>query len=122
MWQNVFLVGLGSLLGGVSRYLLTEGVKLFFQGSFPFGTFLINMTGCFLIGLLSGLLAHQGSSAYRFLLAVGFCGSFTTFSTFSMENFQLLTTKAYLIFFLNIGLSVILGILFAGLGYVLTSK
>ena len=68
MWQNVFLVGLGSLLGGVSRYLLTEGVKLFFQGSFPFGTFLINMTGCFLIGLLSGLFAHAVQPGHILLL------------------------------------------------------
>ena len=95
MWQNIIFVGLGSIVGGVSRYF---------------------------IGLLSGFFTSHPAPVYRLFFTVGFCGSFTTFSTFSFENLQLLSNKAYGLFSLNIGLSLILGILFAGLGYLMTNK
>ena len=101
MWQNIIFVGLGSIVGGVPRYFIA---------------------GCFLLGLLSGFFTSHPAPVYRLFFTVGFCGSFTTFSTFSFENLQLLSNKAYGLFSLNIGLSLILGILFAGLGYLMTNK
>ncbi len=119
MLQNIILVGLGSMAGGISRYLLSAGIKQLIPSLFPWGTFMVNMSGCFIIGLLSGWLsgvplfpAHQ-----RLLFIVGFCGSFTTFSTFTMDNLNLLTTKAYALLFLNIGASIGLGLLFTAIGF-----
>ncbi|MEG2340034.1 MAG: fluoride efflux transporter CrcB [Odoribacter sp.] len=122
MLQNILLVGIGSMLGGISRYLISDWLKHLFPMSFPLGTFTVNIIGCFLIGMLSGVFASKGSQVHHLLFAVGFCGSFTTFSTFSLENLQLLSMKAYAIFSLNVGLSVIFGIIIAGLGYMLITK
>ena len=105
MWQNIIFVGLGSIVGGVSRYFISEWSRHLFPSSFPCGFF-----------------TSHPAPVYRLFFTVGFCGSFTTFSTFSFENLQLLSNKAYGLFSLNIGLSLILGILFAGLGYLMTNK
>ncbi len=122
MWQNIIFVGLGSIVGGVSRYFISEWSRHLFPSSFPWGTFIVNIAGCFLLGLLSVFFTSHPAPVYRLFFTVGFCGSFTTFSTFSFENLQLLSNKAYGLFSLNIGLSLILGILFAGLGYLMTNK
>ena len=122
MWQNIIFVGLGSIVGGVSRDFISEWSRHLFPSSFPWGTFIVNIAGCFLLGLLSGFFTSHPAPVYRLFFTVGFCGSFTTFSTFSFENLQLLSNKAYGLFSLNIGLSLILGILFAGLGYLMTNK
>lgn len=54
MWQNIIFVGLGSIVGGVSRYFISEWSRHLFPSSFPWGTFIVNIAGCFLLGLLSG--------------------------------------------------------------------
>lgn len=122
MWKNIIWVGTGSMLGGIFRYLVSECIKRLWTIPYPLGTFFVNMAGCFFLGMLSGYLPHTSTPAHRLFFAVGFCGSFTTFSTFSLENLQLLTTKSYGLLTLNIGLSIISGILFASLGYMLTNK
>jgi CrcB protein len=86
-----FLVGLGSLVGGMARY----GVGLLLPPSlsrWPLATWAVNVAGCFLIGALSALLARQGQQAawLRPFLLTGFCGGFTTFSTFLNDQFLLL--------------------------------
>ena len=53
MWQNIIFVGLGSIVGGVSRYFISEWSRHLFPSSFPWGTFIVNIAGCFLLGLLS---------------------------------------------------------------------
>jgi CrcB protein len=92
-----FLVGLGSMAGGVSRYglsLATQNVSAF---SLPYGTLLSNLAGCLLIGLLAGFGAKSEllSSELRLLLATGFCGGFTTMSSFIYELGQFLQDKEY---------------------------
>lgn len=91
------LVGLGSMAGGVSRYglsLATQNVAAF---SLPYGTLLSNLAGCLVVGLLAGLGAKTGlmSSEMRLLLATGFCGGFTTLSSFIYEIGQFLQDKEY---------------------------
>ena len=91
------LVGLGSMAGGVSRYglsLATQNVSAF---SLPYGTLLSNLAGCLLIGLLAGLGAKTEllSSELRLLLATGFCGGFTTMSSFIYELGQFVQDKEY---------------------------
>lgn len=123
MWQNILCVGMGSALGGISRYLLSTGIKELFPVTFPWGTFFVNILGCFLAGAFSGLPdSSQFTAAHRLFFAVGFCGSFTTFSTFSFENLQLLVSKAYALFALYTGTSLLLGIGAAWLGYLCTTK
>ena len=91
------LVGFGSMAGGISRYglsLATQNVSAF---SLPYGTLLSNLAGCLLIGLLAGFGAKTElmSSEMRLLLATGFCGGFTTMSSFIYELGQFLQDKEY---------------------------
>jgi CrcB protein len=92
-----FLVGLGSMAGGVSRYgmtLLTQNVSAF---SLPYGTLFSNLLGCLLIGVLAGLGGKTGvaSTEVRLLLATGFCGGFTTMSSFVYELGQFVQDQEY---------------------------
>lgn len=122
MWLNILLVGVGSMAGGISRYLFSSGIRQWLPGIFPWGTLLINISGCFLIGILAGLLNATSyfTENHKLLLTIGFCGSFTTFSTFSLDNLLLLSSKAYLLAGLNIILSVAGGLLATFIGYNLT--
>lgn len=93
---NALMVFLGSGLGGVCRYLLSKCIQSHFDNTvtFPWGTFVINITGCFLIGLIYGIFDRYGgnvvlSPRMLLLLTTGFCGGFTTFSTFINENYML---------------------------------
>lgn len=111
MFKNILLVGLGGFLGSTLRYLVYIFVDKRFVGSFPLATFSVNIIGSFLLGLLVALsFKNNLSESMRLLLAVGLCGSFTTFSTFAMENFSLLSQKEIMISFLYISLSVIVGL------------
>lgn len=92
-----FYVGLGSMFGGVSRYamsLFTQNVAAF---SIPFGTLISNIAGCLIIGLIAGLSATSQvlSTEMRLLLATGFCGGFTTMSSFVYELGQFVQDKEY---------------------------
>lgn len=80
---------------------------------FPAGTFIVNITGCFLIGLFYALAAKGNmlSTEFRLFLITGLCGGYTTFSSFSYENIELLKQAHYLQFALYTGLSVVLGLL-----------
>lgn len=124
MLQNIILVGIGSMIGGVSRYLFSDFVKQILPSTFPFGTFIVNMIGCLGIGILSGWLASASffTISHRLLFIIGFCGSFTTFSTFSIDNLNLLVSKAYGTFALNVGLSISIGLLLTFIGYCITQK
>ena len=84
MIKDVLLVGIGSFVGGSLRMVISKYVQLAVAGSFPLGTMLVNVLGCFLIGIFSSLSSENGavSPAVRLMLTTGFCGGFTTFSTF----------------------------------------
>jgi len=86
----LFVIFLGGGAGAVSRYLLSLGIGSLWDGSFPLGTFLINLIGCFLIGILGGLTEKVPLDPHlRAALQTGFLGGFTTFSSFGLETFQL---------------------------------
>lgn len=98
------------------RFLISDyTAKLLNIKSFPFGTFAVNMIGCFLIGLLSAYFLKV-DNYLKFLLITGFCGGFTTFSTFSIENYSLWQNGNYFTLGLYILSSVVLGLfaVFAG--------
>lgn len=90
-------VGLGSMLGGISRYGMTLATQNFAIMSMPFGTLLSNIAGCMLIGLIAGIGATTQvlSTEMRLLLATGFCGGFTTMSSFIYELGQFIQDKEY---------------------------
>lgn len=91
MLKNILFIGAGSFVGGVARYLLARAVQNNVTSGFPWGTAVVNVSGCLIIGILYGLFErnHIGSDAMRAFLTVGFCGGFTTFSTFVHENYAL---------------------------------
>lgn len=112
MFNNVLLVGLGGAAGSISRYLCQRWVNEYYQHSFPLATFLVNISGCLLIGILYALAERANilSQPTRLLLITGFCGGFTTFSTFAFENMNLLRTGDHFYFLLYAIGSVVLGI------------
>ncbi len=118
MIKDLLLVGLGSGLGGMCRYLVSQ-LLVTTQNGFPWGTFTVNIVGSLLIGLLWGLSSRfpSLSPVLTLLFMVGFCGGFTTFSTFSREGLSLLQTQNYTLFLLYTLGSVVLGILAVMVGY-----
>ncbi len=121
-FTNSLLVGGGSCLGGVSRYLISKGMQAACHTVFPWGTFLVNILGCFIIGLVYGFLDKGGymSDGMRLFLTVGFCGGFTTFSTFMHENYLLFTGPEHLTVILYTIASVLVGFIMVYLAYYLT--
>ena len=116
--MKILLVAIGSGLGGVLRYLVPCWIGA--PRGFPWATLTVNVVGSLLIGLLSGHLArHGGSSAdsIRAFAVVGFCGGFTTFSTFSNETFRMLENNQWLSAAGYVGLSVAAGLVAVFVGY-----
>jgi len=120
MIKQLILIGIGGGIGSIFRYLISR--IPFSQGHFPWATFIINIAGCLIIGLLIGIAVKHQSSAenIRLLLVAGFCGGFTTFSTFSLENVYLYQSGNYLTLALYISLSVVIGFAAVFLGLMLS--
>ena len=115
------LVGLGSFVGGNARYILARFVGSMIDARFPLGTFIINVGGSFLLGFLGGLLATRAvphADALRLALGVGFCGGFTTFSTFEYETHALFEDGVWLPAVTNMFLSLFAGLLAVRFGVV----
>ncbi|MBS1569895.1 MAG: fluoride efflux transporter CrcB [Bacteroidetes bacterium] len=117
------IVGLGGFLGSVARYLASTQLTRLFPATFPWGTFAVNVIGSLIIGLVFGFSQRYNwaSPEWRLFLATGFCGGFTTFSTFAYENLQLIQSGNYGLFALYATASVVLCIAGAALGYFLST-
>ena len=110
-------IALAGAVGAPARYLLDGFVQDRSAGSFPWGTFVVNVAGCFVLGVLTGLTVQQGfHGAPRLWLATGLCGAFTTFSTFTWETVRLVEEGEVLQAVWNVTGSVVTGLLAAAAG------
>lgn len=108
--MNALLVVLGAMVGAPLRYLIDVFVQSRHRSAFPWGTFAVNVTGSLLLGLLAGGVAAHGGPAWALtLVGSGFCGAFTTFSTFGFETVRLLEQRREALALLNVLGSVAVG-------------
>ncbi len=116
----LLLIGTGSFIGGILRYLLSQLIQVKTAGSFPYGTLTVNILGCFLIGLVFALV-HKGgvSDEWKLFLTTGLLGGFTTFSAFSNETVMMLRESQYMPAAGYVSGSVLLGLAATFAGYAL---
>lgn len=124
MLKIILLTGSGGFLGTVARFLTSRYFQSLFLSAFPYGTFVVNVLGCFLVGIIYGTSVKGNilNAEWILFLTVGFCGGFTTFSAFAGENLALLRDGNFFYFSIYAGLSVFLGLLATFLGSVLVTK
>jgi CrcB protein len=113
-----FAVGVGGFVGSIARFWLAVYVGQRMGTRFPYGTFLINISGSFFIGLIMTILTEKThlSPTYRYLIPIGFIGGYTTFSTFEYETLRAIQDGQFAIGLLNIVLSVLVGFLMVWTG------
>lgn len=124
MLNNLFLVGIGGAFGSIARFLTGYYLTKLIASPFPYGTFTANILGCFIIGAMVGMAQrfHWFTPELRLLLATGFCGGYTTFSTFAYENLHLLQTRQYSTFAIYTSVSFCSGVGAALAGLLLVNK
>lgn len=123
MWKLLF-IAIGGAAGSVLRYLLQGWVQRATPGTFPTGTFTVNLLGCLAIGFLAGYFSGPQlvREELRIGLTVGLLGGFTTFSTFGLETFSLANEGAMRLALLNLVFSCVCGVAAVGIGYRLAER
>ena len=117
--KSYLLIALFGAFGTVVRFSVVQITPKIFQSTFPIGTLVVNLLGCFLIGLVSGILDTKFISIdenFKNYITIGFLGGFTTFSSFSQDFFNLVNNSNYLLAFIYIFISVFFGLLMFYLG------
>lgn len=122
--QNVLIVGIGGFFGAIARYALALWIGQKWGRIFPLGTFFINISGSFLIGLIMPLFTERFmvNPQWRLFFAVGFLGAYTTFSTFEFETGGLIRDGEWALATLNVVLSVLAGFMALKLGDVIAKS
>ena len=119
--KSLLMVAVGGAIGSVARYALSIWLKQSYTYSFPWHTFIINILGCILIGMMYAFTKSLvESETLRLMVMIGILGGFTTFSSFGLESFQLFESKAYMQLVLYISMTNIIGIVgvFGGYGLI----
>jgi CrcB protein len=122
MLKSFLIVGFGGFLGSIARFAIAKYFQESLNSVFPWSTFLINILGSLVIGIVFGISEKSDliSSDMRLFLAVGICGGFTTFSTFSNDAFLLFRGQEWIRFALYISLSIFMGLMAVYFGRILT--
>ena len=112
MLKTILYIAIGGAVGSILRFLTTLLVYKYWSDNFPLATFIVNIIGCFCIGLFVGYLTKNQleDSNLKWFLVTGVCGGFTTFSAFGMENYNLFQNNNSLLAFGYIALSIIIGL------------
>ena len=112
MIQNMLMIGAGGFIGSALRYGVSEAVVRILSTQHPVGTFVVNILGSFILGLVLGLSQNGEivTESKKLFFAVGFCGGFTTFSTFAFENFSMIQSQQFFLSIIYAGVSLILGL------------
>lgn len=118
MFKAMIIAGFGGFIGTCLRFLTGKFAHYLCTSAFPWGTFAVNIVGSFVIGIFFGMAekTHLISPSMNVFLITGFCGGFTTFSSFSDDMYLLLQQRHWLYFGLYVGLSLLLGLLLVWLG------
>lgn len=121
--KQLLYVGLGGFIGSIARYGVSKLNLYWHFLSIPMGTLTVNVLGSFLIGILVGISQKSDllSADLRLFLMVGVCGGFTTFSSFSNENFMLMQNGQFLTALIYTGSSILFGFAAVYLGYIFTN-
>lgn len=123
MFKLMMLAGAGGFIGTCCRYLTNRLYLAYFKTTLPVATFTVNILGCLILGLILGLMNKTGivNPKINAFLVVGFCGGFTTFSTFSYETFSLGMNGETLISLLYVAGSIIIGLVAVWIGLMMTN-
>lgn len=120
MIKQFLFVGFGGALGSMLRYATSILTAKYYANTFPLATFITNVLGCLIIGLLIGYFSKNGNQSLQFLLITGFCGGYTTFSTFAAENISLWQSQNYFTLIVYTVASILIGLAAVALGMYLT--
>jgi CrcB protein len=121
-WQTIIAVGSGGFLGAIARVYITNVSSHYLPHTIPYGTFIVNILGSFIIGVLFAIFAHYTLSPHiKSFLTTGFLGAMTTYSTFAMETFFLFNVS-FAMALINISINLFGTILAAGVGFKLVQK
>ncbi|MDZ4809835.1 MAG: fluoride efflux transporter CrcB [Bacteroidota bacterium] len=122
MIKSILLIGLGGGIGSIARYLCQRWFATNNLHPFPWGTFAVNVTGCFLIGIFWGLSfkSFNDNDNWKLFLMTGLCGGFTTFSAFTLEGIGLIKEQKLALFFTYVAASIVLGLLATYIGIKIT--
>jgi CrcB protein len=122
MIKQFLLVGLGGAIGSMLRYGTSLLTAKYYAGTFPLATFITNVLGCLLIGVLIGFFGKNNNQSLQFLFITGFCGGYTTFSTFAAENVSLWQSENYLTLIGYTLASVLIGFLAVSFGLMMSKS
>lgn len=123
LFESIILAGIGGFFGATGRYLVGVVSKKIFNSTYPFVTFIVNIAGCFLLGLIFGLWSrHEIYPTVKWLFITGFCGGFTTFSSFTLDMYSLLKAGKYIRFVTYLVTSVAGGLLMVWAGMVIAMR
>jgi CrcB protein len=119
---NYIYIGIGAAIGGILRYWLSNNTYKFLPVNFPYGTLLVNVLGSFILGMIMFYFNDKEllNPHFRLFLTVGFCGGFTTFSTFSLETMNLFRDAQYSIGILNVVVNVLLCLIGIYIAYLIS--
>ena len=116
--EKYLAVGVGGFVGSIARFWLATYIGQRMGTRFPYGTFIVNISGCFLIGMVMTILNEktQLSSTYRYLIPIGFIGGYTTFSAFEYETLRAIQDGQFAVGLLNVAVSILVGFLMVWTG------